>query len=133
MKLFFCPRCHDIVKLRRELRKCECGSSWGRYMGQINATIGGVAIPLGIENGSLAAALGSRPDSGAGVRFDAFVIPRDARSITDEGSGTRPRVRSTPADHLATAPLVDEGRALFRVTAGSSLRPSTEENPCSNH
>ena len=77
MKLIFCPICHDIVKLPREMdRSCQCGCSWGHYKDDgLNATYGGEAVPLGITNSSLVNAIKTQPKSGMGERFEAFVIP----------------------------------------------------------
>ncbi len=77
MKLIFCPVCHDIVKLLLEMdRSCQCACSWGHYKGDgLNATYGGMAIPLGIANSTFVKAVQNRPESGEGERFEAFVIP----------------------------------------------------------
>lgn len=77
MKLIFCPICEDIVKLRKYLRKCDCGESGGYYLADgINAELTGEAVPLGIGNSTFITALRNRPMSGNGQRFEAFVIPK---------------------------------------------------------
>ena len=81
MKLIFCPYCQDVRKLLRDRVQCSCGKSYGWYKDSLNASIGGDAIPLGIANISLAAALKHRPDKGDGEDFIAFVIPRECRTI----------------------------------------------------
>lgn len=82
MKLIFCPECSDVVKLRLEKpRTCDCGKSWGWYDDNINATIGGKAIPIGFANNSFVDALRNRPKDGLGSEFVAFVIPHEAGSI----------------------------------------------------
>ena len=52
MKLIFCPKCSDVVKLwkRKRFRRCTCRKSYGRYIDDIKAEIGGEAIPLVIDN-----------------------------------------------------------------------------------
>lgn len=60
---------------------CSCGASWGRYLDQQNAEVGGFAVPLGFDNRALSSALDNRPLMGAGKRFDAFVIPKECESI----------------------------------------------------
>lgn len=52
MKLLFCKSCHDIVKLSKEVRHCECGESSGRYIDNRNVEIIGEAMVLGIDNRS---------------------------------------------------------------------------------
>lgn len=81
MKLIFCPQCRDIVALHRQLRTCLCGRAYGQYVDEVNAIYGGGAVPLGIANASLAHALQHRPESGRGVRFEAFVIPKRCPSM----------------------------------------------------
>lgn len=90
MKLIFCPECHDVRKIhglrydscecqecvRKYATYCNCGEAWGYYKrDKLNASVGGEAIPLGFANASLSEAIGNRPVSGAGSRFEAFVIP----------------------------------------------------------
>lgn len=84
MKLIYCPHCHDIVRLRdRERRWCECSKSWGQYTDDVQATIGGQAIPLGLDNRSFLYALKER--EGAGLRaymaFDAFLIKEPCETV----------------------------------------------------
>jgi hypothetical protein len=47
----------------------------------LHAFIGGSAIPLGFAIPTLRSALRSRPDSGDGQRFDAFVIPKECPTV----------------------------------------------------
>jgi hypothetical protein len=97
MKLLFCPHCRDVLKLRYEMRTCECGRCWGLYEDITHARIGGDAIPLGIGNRSLMDALETRPEDGMGVAFAAFVMPKNVPSITDEGQGRTLRFRGANA------------------------------------
>lgn len=72
--------------------KCQCGKSWGRYVGDVDAEIGGAAIPIGFANRSLVSAVHGRPASGPGERFDAFVIAKDCptiRSVNGKRSSER--------------------------------------------
>lgn len=86
MKLIFCPECQDVVKLDYNGRYCKCRASFGAYEDDgLNAKIGGLAIPLGIHNGSLASALKRRPHHGLGERFEAFVIPSNCPTIEEQG------------------------------------------------
>ena len=51
MKLFYCPQCHDVMKLHVYLRQCYCGESGGFYKRDgLNAVLIGEAIPVGIDN-----------------------------------------------------------------------------------
>lgn len=81
MKLIFCPKCTDVVRLVSELRRCQCGFISGRYTDSINAEISKEAVPLGFDNPSLAQALKNQPPNGLGRRFEAFVIPKECPSI----------------------------------------------------
>lgn len=88
MKLIFCPHCQDMFKMQQVHRACACGKSAGQYAADgLHCTITGSAIPIGIENTSLVDALESRPQSGKGKRFNAFVIPVAAPTVDDHGSG----------------------------------------------
>ena len=82
MKLIFCSKCHDIVKLGFKHRACLCGKSWGMYKDRLNAIVGGDAVPLGILNSDFAEAIRQRPEFGDGARFTAFVIPEISGTIT---------------------------------------------------
>lgn len=83
MKLLFCPACHDLLRIYPgDWRRCQCGKSAGRYDRHgIEGEFAGEAVPLGIVNESLVAALQNRPDSGKGERFTAFVIPKEAPRV----------------------------------------------------
>ena len=83
MKLLYCSTCNDVLKLRMEhMRSCHCGASWGRYLDDdLTAQLGGVAIPLGINNSSLQSALNERPARGSGSRFESFVIPHSCDTV----------------------------------------------------
>lgn len=95
MKLLFCPKCADIIALRRELRTCHCGEASGRYIDNLNAEISG-GVPLGIDNRSFLYAVATRPETGLGSRFDAFVIPIQCDSVAEvaelaDARGLKPR------------------------------------------
>lgn len=82
MKLIFCPECTDIVGLRvKVMRWCACERSWGQYLDDVKAEIGGDAIPVGFANSSFAMALKGRPREGQGSSFEAFVIPVKCPSV----------------------------------------------------
>lgn len=34
MKLILCPHCHDVIKLAKTVRFCECKKSGGQYKGE---------------------------------------------------------------------------------------------------
>jgi hypothetical protein len=77
MKLIYCPECLDMTKLRMlELRRCACGKSWGYYLeDDLTAEIGGLAVPLAIENDELQGAVLRRPKNGRGAPVEARVLP----------------------------------------------------------
>jgi len=86
MKLFYCPYCQDVVRMQISiLRYCDCSRSWGSYDGPLEATIGGSAIPLGIDWNSLLVALRRRELGAAGsIPFTAFIIPEDCDTVRRE-------------------------------------------------
>jgi len=85
MKLVFCPKCYDVVKMRYTKTKCECGKSWGKYEKDgLMSQIGGLGIPLGFDNNSLGDALHRRPESGLGSQFTAFVIPKKCDHVKEK-------------------------------------------------
>ena len=64
---------------------CDCMSSWGQYDDNgIDATIGGEAIPIGIDNYTLAFAIRERPMAGLGSTFEAWVIPMACSTVREE-------------------------------------------------
>ncbi|MDD5358264.1 MAG: hypothetical protein PHX80_03905 [Candidatus Nanoarchaeia archaeon] len=84
MKLLYCPKCADIIRLMLEPKKCQCGYSSGKYIDYQNAEITN-GIPIGFNNASLAHALNNRPETGDGFRFEAFVIPKKCPTIEVKG------------------------------------------------
>jgi hypothetical protein len=85
VKLNYCSECQDVYNLTFEKRTCSCGASFGYYKRDgLNAIIGGTAIPLGFTNGSFGSARASRPKSGLGMQFTAFVIPEECDHISVE-------------------------------------------------
>ncbi len=82
MKLIYCRECTDVVRLFHENRRCQCGKSWGRYIDERNAEIGGPCIPVGIAWGSLAWALADyRKRTDKSILFDAFLIEHPCRTV----------------------------------------------------
>lgn len=81
MKLMYCPKCGDIVRLKLRSRSCECGFSRGRYTDNINAVILN-GIPIGFAGRAFQTALSLENMPGEkGHEFTAFVIPPNAPSI----------------------------------------------------
>lgn len=85
MKLIFCPKCQDVLKLQKFKRECMCRKSWGGYTDEVNAAIGGEAIPIGFGNNSFKDAIRMKPRDTRSVKFNAFVIPKKCESIKKEG------------------------------------------------
>ena len=82
MKLIYCPHCKDVVRLKKALKKCDCGKCFGKYEEDgLNASISEDSIPLGFSNHSFIEAVASTPSKDLGKRFDAFVICKDATTI----------------------------------------------------
>ena len=83
MKLIFCGKCHDMVKLIDEKRYCKCKSVWGYYVDDLNAVISNDAIPFGIDNNSFAYSYQSL-NKFKDLSFKAFFINDDCETITRE-------------------------------------------------
>ena len=79
MKLLLCPRCTDVRKLGRERTACSCGRSWGRYLDNDMAIVGGAAKIIWLANPDIRKWLveGAKP----GQRLDCWVYDeRGSRS-----------------------------------------------------
>ena len=96
MKLIFCEKCHDLVKLKKKMdRTCECGESGGKYVDDLNAEIWGPCYKIGFANHSFTAAIIAQGLSGdstekiaygiacvtKGRNFEAFIIPESAKTM----------------------------------------------------
>lgn len=79
MKLIFCTKCLDVFNLSPNREKqCHCGASKGMYSDNLNAWYSGeVAVPLGFHNSDFIDTIRNQPDSGKGLEFIAFVIPKE--------------------------------------------------------
>lgn len=90
MKLIFCPNCQDVIKMAQTKRSCACGKSWGQYHGPLQATFGGMTIPLGFDNHSLRDAIQlwkTKERVELGCRFTAFIMPSTAPTCVPEQVG----------------------------------------------
>ena len=81
MKLLFCPVCKDVFKLAKKVKSCDCGRCSGKYINNIDAVYN-EGIPLGFDNTSLGMACAAQPIAGWGRKFEAFVIPKNAPTLT---------------------------------------------------
>ena len=88
MKLIFCTKCLDVVRLKQGPgeRYCECGECFGRYTDDVNAYYGGPAIPLGFHNVEFIHALRNQPEKGMGKEFKAFVIPKECATMENKNA-----------------------------------------------
>jgi hypothetical protein len=85
MKLLFCKQCFDVFRLTHVERKCECGSTKGRYDDDVDAVYSGeYAVPLGFINSSFRTAILNQPNDGKGSEFTAFVIPKICPTMVKE-------------------------------------------------
>jgi hypothetical protein len=50
VKLMYCVRCHDVVRLFPERRYCRCGESWGEYVDNATTAQTWPSLSLGIAN-----------------------------------------------------------------------------------
>lgn len=82
MKLLFCRKCQDVIRLQPEERVCLCGETGGRYFDKTKAVYwGDSAVPLGFNNRSLAGALKEPVIIGHGRVFEAFICPVICRTF----------------------------------------------------
>ena len=82
MKLIFCPKCYDVLRLIPRMRFCDCKQSSGIVEKDgLNSKMFGEAVPLWFSNESFIEALYSRPTIGMGNRFDAFIIAYSCPTI----------------------------------------------------
>jgi len=79
MKLIYCPRCEDIVRLMIWERQCICGASKGRYVDENNAKVTDVAIPIGIDTDQFQDALEQKNDECK--KIDAWFFPSNWETI----------------------------------------------------
>ena len=82
MKLFFCPRCSDVVRMFYKERKCRCGLCSGYYKQDGHTAVITNGIGIGVSNSSFRAALYNRPEAETDKEhrnkingFDAWVTP----------------------------------------------------------
>ena len=90
MKLILCPKCSDVVKCgNRVKRYCSCRKSWGKYVDELYAEIGGYAICVCLANSGLVDAIRHQPETGWGHEFKAWVPSRHADHITNHTKDIR--------------------------------------------
>ena len=85
MKLLFCKKCHSVFNLTYRIKKCSCKLTSGKYTDPYNAIYKGeFAVPLGFANHNFLQVVRSQSsmESGAGKRFDAFVISKKCDTFT---------------------------------------------------
>ena len=81
MKLLYCIKCQDLVRLFHETRTCECGATGGKYIGDTVAEVFGDGVPFAISNSEFDKALRGRTDNWPGITFEGWIIPRDTKNI----------------------------------------------------
>lgn len=75
MKLLFCSKCLDMIKLDYDLRQCQCGKVMGRHLSSRKAVYAGPAIAIDVDNVSLVKAMSS--DVKGDVPLDTKVVDKD--------------------------------------------------------
>lgn len=101
MKLIYCPECLDMKKVKMmDLRYCACGKSWGYYLeDDLTAVIGGLAVPVAIQNDELRRAVRQRPREGRGAHLGARVLPEIYDTLRTRAEPT-PEVRGVRPDDM---------------------------------
>lgn len=82
MKLLACLECSDVRALHREVVRCKCGASAGRYLEDgLNAEYTGEdAILLALDNNGLLPAIESTLKYDAGIDFDAWTLAEQGQT-----------------------------------------------------
>ncbi|WP_192894616.1 hypothetical protein [Paenibacillus contaminans] len=82
MKLLVCTECLSVFSLDIQIKRCQCGAVIGRYLDDVTAIYSGDdAIPIGFNNTSLFKAIKDQPTDGLGLKFKAFVIPKECSTF----------------------------------------------------
>ena len=82
MKLIYCTKCQDIIRLWDYASTCRCEQSGGWYEKDGNhAEIWGSAIPIGIDNISFKCALALQQVHTIAICFDAFFIEEPCKTV----------------------------------------------------
>jgi hypothetical protein len=90
MKLILCPKCSDVVKCgMKKKRYCKCRKSWGMYVDELFADIGGYAVSVCFGNRSFVEALIKQPETGRGYEFTAWIPSRHCENITNYSKDMR--------------------------------------------
>ena len=81
MKLMFCLKCHDVLKILEEEEECVCGkcTCWYTVNKDNNNKkffITGPSIGVGYTNKSLRSGVVKYLSTGASTSLEAFVFPR---------------------------------------------------------
>jgi hypothetical protein len=82
MKLLYCQKCKDVVKLHQEARVCLCGASggWAASMGS-QAMVTGEAKVLAFNATDLRDAVWDSEAHARSANFHACVIPEHFTSV----------------------------------------------------
>jgi hypothetical protein len=77
MKLLYCYKCNDIVRLQTEERKCSCGLTSGKYLYRRYAEYSGdYAVPLWINDAMIKKSARKWGDKGRAVGVSLHFINR---------------------------------------------------------
>jgi hypothetical protein len=97
MKLFFCPRCGDIVKMLYKNRSCACGLCSGHYNPDGHTAVIVNGIGIGVSNRSFFSALYKRPEHEVDAKtrnqvntFEAWVTPLNQPRIQQKNTEENP-------------------------------------------
>lgn len=96
MKLIFCHKCWDMVKLDQSpcVRTCKCGAVAGRYLEDgHHAVVSPEAVVIGMNNYDLILAVGNKR-TGDSQNVQTWLFPKDHK-----------RIRVLPMGELESATL----------------------------
>jgi hypothetical protein len=103
VRLIFCRRCSDVITVSRIPHLCACGATAVRAMADgtgVYHSDDDAAVPIAIDDASLAAAIQARPLAGDGAPFTACVLPEFCpvmiKAGTDEAAEAEESQECTP-------------------------------------
>lgn len=77
MKLLYCHKCNDLIRLQPEERKCSCGLTSGKYLYRRYAEYSGdYAVPLWLDDSKIKLAARNWGNKGRAEALNLHVIKR---------------------------------------------------------
>ena len=81
MKILMCEQCGDLFNLKPELKSCSCGKTKGKYCSNLLNAVITNGIVIGFSSETFLPAIRSKPNSGRGTNFIAFIYPKYSDTV----------------------------------------------------